>query len=544
MSMVSSNKLTAELASAIEKIVNSDHPKKVILAGPGTGKTTLFKKMLEKNYDEKKNQLVLTFINNLKDELVEKLSHLAQVSTFHGYCAKLLHENLQLRIGLSEKFTIFPYLPSIIKRDWEIFFGNEAPQFVANMRDTIENAESDFYIARSNYYDSVGFDDSIFRVFTVFAKNSYRVPKYKLILVDEYQDFNRLEVQLLNLLSKNNAIAVAGDDDQALYSKLRGSSYKFIRYLYQSDKFENCTLPFCLRCPKVIVNAFADIVAYAQAKKLLPGRINKLYEYFEPYREKDSITHPKIKLLEISTQQLKTNYFGRVIANIIKAIPMSYIIESKKENFPTVLVIGPKQYLSQIAKYFREKAFIFDYNEGGKEASRITLEMAFPILKKEPNSNIGWRIALEADRPGFAQNAIKKTSNNQQPLYDQLDAKYKETLLLEANNWEEPEKITSVEVPPRQPTIKLTSYEGSKGLSAQFVFIVGMHNGDIPRDQNNIKELEIFKFLVALTRTRKQCYLLWTYRFAGQPRRQSDFLSWISKDRLDKIRIDKAYFKT
>lgn len=544
MPSAASNKIKAELEFAIEKIANSPHPKKLILAGPGAGKTTLFKKLLEKNDDGERNQLVLTFINNLKDELSQKLSHLAQVLTFHGYCVKLLHENPQLRVGLSEKFKIFPRLPTLIKKDWEILYGKIAPQFVRNMRNTLEDEQSDFYLSRSNYYDTVGFDDSIFRVYSSYSSGRVKVPEYKLVLVDEYQDFNHLEVNLLNLLSKNSPIAVAGDDDQALYSQLRGSSHEFIRSLYQSDEYENCELPFCLRCPEVIVDSFTDVVTVAQDKKLLPGRINKPYRYFEPYREKDSLAHPQIKVLTISTQQLKTNYFGRVISDIIKRIPGKYIAESIQENFPTALVIGPRQYLFQIAKYLKDEEFVIDYrDEKGEESSRITRSMALPYLKEEPNSNIGWRIALEADSPDFSQGALKNSVKYQSPLFDELEESYKDTLLSEANSWEEPKEITINQAPPGQPTIKLTSYEGAKGLSAQFVFIVGLQNGDIPRDRNQIKELEIFRFLVALTRTRKQCYLLWTYRFAGKLMQPSEFLKWIGNDKVNSVRIDKNYFK-
>ncbi len=542
MPETNSNKLKEELESAIEKIVNSDRPKKVILAGPGAGKTTLFKKLLEKNGDGERDQLVLTFINNLKDELCEKLSRFAQVFTFHGYCVKLLHENPHLRTGLSETFKIFPYLPTLIKKDWEILYGKTAPQFVGNMRSTIEDAQSEFYLSRSNYYDTVGFDDSIFRVYSAYFCGRVKIPKYRLILVDEYQDFNRLEVSLLNLLSKNNSIAVAGDDDQALYSQLRGSSYEFIRGLYRDDEYENCELPFCLRCPKVIVDSFADVVRVAQYKKLLPGRIDKPYRYFEPYREQDSLAHPRIKVLEISAQQLKTNYFGKIIADIIKKIPREYIIESNQENFPTVLVVGPKQYLSQIAKYLRDEGFIIDYHEGGKESSAITRSMALPYLKEDSKSNVGWRIAIEADNPNFSQGALEKAVKYQKPLFGEIEESYRDTLLLEANNWVKPEEIVTNQVPQGQPTIKLTSYEGAKGLSAQFVFIVGLHNGDIPRDPDHIKEMEIFRFLVALTRTRKQCYILWTYRFAGKPMKPSEFIGWINKGSIDKIRIDKNYF--
>jgi superfamily I DNA/RNA helicase len=67
-----------------------------------------------------------------------------------------------------------------------------------------------------------------------------------------------------------------------------------------------------------------------------------------------------------------------------------------------------------------------------------------------------------------------------------------------------------------RPRIKLTSFEGSKGLSAQHVFVVGMHDGELPRNPASVQDLEICKFIVALTRTRKQCHVLWMTRFSGQ----------------------------
>jgi superfamily I DNA/RNA helicase len=540
--MTNLDKLKVELELAIKKIVDSNHPKKVILAGPGAGKTTLFKKLLEKNDDGLRKKIVLTFINNLKDELDEKLSHLAQVFTFHGYCVKLLHENPNLRVGLSEKFKIFPCLESLIKKDWEIIYKKDPPQFIGNMRDVLKDTQSDFYLSRSNYYNTVGFDDSVFRVYSAYFDNHIKVPEYELILVDEYQDFNLLEVSLLNLLSRDNPIAVAGDDDQALYSQLRGSSYKFIRNLYQGSDYENCELPFCLRCPEVIVNSFADVIKTAQNKGLLPGRINKPFRYFDPYREKDSAAHPKIEVLEISAQQLKTNYFGKIIVNIIKDIPKKYIVESIEEKFPTVLIIGSKQYLSQVAQCLQKEGLVFDYHESGKEASKITHSMALPFLKEEITSNIGWRIALEADKPSFSKDALEKAVKYQKPLFSELERDYRNTLLREAIDWKEPEKIVANQITSEQPTIKLTSYESAKGLSAQFVFIVGFHNGDIPRDSNCIKELEIFKFLVALTRTRKQCFFLYANFFAGKPMQSSEFIRWINDDRLHKVKIDKNYF--
>jgi len=62
----------------------------------------------------------------------------------------------------------------------------------------------------------------------------------------------------------------------------------------------------------------------------------------------------------------------------------------------------------------------------------------------------------------------------------------------------EEETDEAPEPQPEAPTIKATSFESSKGLSAQHVFIVGLHKGEIPRGAK-ATDFEVCKFLVALT---------------------------------------------
>ena len=62
-----------QLEEAVQRILRSDSRRKLIVAGPGTGKTTLFKKLLESSPGDKKSRLVLTFITNLRDDLENTL---------------------------------------------------------------------------------------------------------------------------------------------------------------------------------------------------------------------------------------------------------------------------------------------------------------------------------------------------------------------------------------------------------------------------------------------------------------------------------------
>ena len=97
------------------------------------------------------------------------------------------------------------------------------------------------------------FDDSVYRAYSELKKIPSSVRGYDLVLIDEYQDFNRMEAAFIDLLAEKSPIVVAGDDDQALYSQLRGVSWEHIRSLYCRGDYEVFPLPFCMRCPEVIV---------------------------------------------------------------------------------------------------------------------------------------------------------------------------------------------------------------------------------------------------------------------------------------------------
>ena len=102
----------SQLEEAVQRILKSNSRRKLIVAGPGTGKTTLFKKLLESSPGDRKSRLVLTFITNLRDELEKVLSDLANVSTLHGYCQALLRRTPAIRGGLTKNFVCQPEMAS------------------------------------------------------------------------------------------------------------------------------------------------------------------------------------------------------------------------------------------------------------------------------------------------------------------------------------------------------------------------------------------------------------------------------------------------
>ena len=167
----------------------------------------------------------------------------------------------------------------------------------------ISDAEIEFYKNRKNYYESkykesnkesnkkiYSFDSIIYASNVVCKKNPTKIPEYDLILVDEFQDFNKLECELIEFLWSKSKIVIVGDDDQSLYEFKKANPDK-IRDLYKDEKNENFTLPECYRCTRVVVDAANDIIKNSKEKGFLKNRLDKAYRYPEKSKsEKDEIS--------------------------------------------------------------------------------------------------------------------------------------------------------------------------------------------------------------------------------------------------------------
>jgi superfamily I DNA/RNA helicase len=536
-----------QLREAVDRILQSTSRKKLLVAGPGTGKTTVFRKLLEASRGNSDTRLVLTFINNLKEDLGRSLSDLAKTSTLHGYCQSLLHRRGAVRIGLTGEFRCLPGLASLIKDDWGYLRGEPVPHFVDQMRALKIGEDLEFYLVRGNYYDAVDFDDSVFRVYRRLEESQDQIETFDLVLIDEYQDFNRMEAEFIELLSLRSPIVIAGDDDQALYSQLRGSSWDFIRSLHRGDEYEKFVLPFCMRCPEVIVGAVNDVIEKAQQLKKLAGRIAKPYLHFEPLKGRDSKRYPHIDLVWTTVQRGNANYFGRYIEKAISQIPQNEFEEAAKKNEPAVLIIGSIQYLRQIVDYLRTHGHAVSTK--GDQSNKLEKADGYRLLSENPTSNLGWRLMLEFEDKDLRGSIIRQAAKAACPLSEALPSEVGSRILTQTQIWAQNERKNEQKVqdlqnkPADQVVIKATSFEGSKGMSAQHVFIVGMHENELPHDSANIKDIEICRFVVGLTRAKKKCSLLYTSRFADQEKHASPFLSWIKSKRYKPVRVNANFWR-
>lgn len=534
----------------VEEILGSDSSRKLIVAGPGTGKTYTFGEVLKKH--QGKPNLAVTFIRKLVIDMEKDLADYAEVKTFHAYCKKLLHEK-------NGRIELVPFLTKVIESD-AVFLGRDLSYFDEKFQTLAEDSpEVQFYLERGDYYEVVSFNDSVFRLYVEVRDGTFDLPTYNQVVVDEYQDFNPLEVALIDELEKKSPILIVGDDDQAVYD-LRNSSPNYLREKYYSKGYQIYQLPFCTRCPRVIVEATNAFISGVNERGGFKSRIDRPFAPYLDGKDYENLTYPKI----ISASTTNIACLSKLVISEIKKIPEADIREAHEKNYPCALIVGKRQYLNPIAKKLKEQFQNVNFTEA--QISDYSIADAYDLLLTQENSNLGWRILAEFEftedqmrdytvksldgisfsgflPQGFVdkhQSVIEILRSEQlseddrlklvELIGDQTDIVVKHIYPIEDENKQE--------IDETQPTILLSSFEGCKGLSAGHVFVVGFNNGVMPKiHDDQIDDIDCCRFIVALTRTRKRCYLLsnkWDYSPAGKKAyERSVFLSLIPNEYMD-----------
>jgi DNA helicase II / ATP-dependent DNA helicase PcrA len=95
--------------------------------------------------------------------------------------------------------------------------------------------------------------------------------EFEHILVDEYQDLNRANQMLIDVLGENASIAIVGDEDQSIYATLQHAQPEGIRFFPDSHLGTcNFELTECRRCPKRVVALANSVITYNVNRSTAP----------------------------------------------------------------------------------------------------------------------------------------------------------------------------------------------------------------------------------------------------------------------------------
>lgn len=221
--------------------------------------------------------LAITFTNKAADELKSRLEKMLGpkaadiwASTFHSACVRILRRDAE-RLGFPKSFTIYDTSDSLslvkrILKDFEIDEKRYPPRMLLGEISRAKDAQlspeqfyarakatgdirrvkiAEIYAEYSRRAFSAGamdFDDLIYYTVKLLDEHDdvceYWQRRFKYVLIDEYQDTNKLQYLLASKLAGGwGNICVVGDDDQSIY-KFRGATIENI--LSFEDEFKGC----------------------------------------------------------------------------------------------------------------------------------------------------------------------------------------------------------------------------------------------------------------------------------------------------------------
>jgi DNA helicase-2/ATP-dependent DNA helicase PcrA len=249
----------------------------LILAGAGSGKTrvltTRLAWLISTGQVAPQGVLAVTFTNKAAKEMLARLSAMLPINvkgmwigTFHGLCNRLLRAHHR-DAGLPQLFQILDSADQLaaVKRllkslnvDDEKFPSRELCWFInaqkeAGLRPAAVEAWDDWTKKRVELYEAyetqcqkegaVDFAELLLRCYELLERNEplrrHYQERFRHILVDEFQDTNKLQYRWLKMLAgEGSSLFCVGDDDQSIYA-FRGADVGNMRDFEREFQVKN-----------------------------------------------------------------------------------------------------------------------------------------------------------------------------------------------------------------------------------------------------------------------------------------------------------------
>jgi DNA helicase-2/ATP-dependent DNA helicase PcrA len=270
------------------------------LAGPGTGKTFALVKrlaqLLERGVDPRKI-LVVTFARTAARDLVGAVANIEAHGgeliprTLHSFCFSLLGRQRVLQATRRVPRIVLEFEKDLLLQDLEGSFGgirarrelvgafeaawarqqtDEPGQPVAGL----DQAFQDAFLGSLRWHRAMLVGEVVPIALSYLHNNPQAAERtaYDHVLVDEYQDLNRAEQQVLNLVSAESSLAVIGDDDQSIYA-FKWANPEGIREFDQDHPgTEDIQFTICRRCPQRVVDMAQTLIQRNPGRIRLPLR--------------------------------------------------------------------------------------------------------------------------------------------------------------------------------------------------------------------------------------------------------------------------------
>jgi DNA helicase-2/ATP-dependent DNA helicase PcrA len=589
-----------------EAVLHKDGPL-LIIAGAGAGKTkTLTYRILHliKQGVAPSSILAITFTNKAAKEMRERVDHLLShepsmnvpvthterpfMSTFHSLGVHIIKENARL-LDLPRHFSIFDRSDSkrAVKEALDEA-GIDPKQFEPGKILNIISKEKGEARTVTDYSNRVGnnyfprivadiwkryekilanekaldFDDLLLKTLILLKQKPEVLAEYqkrwKYIHIDEYQDTNRVQYSIVNMLAAaHKNLCVVGDSDQMIYSWRGANIENILNFEKDYPEAQTVLLEQNYRSTQTILTAANRVIKKNKIRKEknlftqnAEGDRIGVYSGYDEADEAGFIAEKSAELIRqgVSAREIavlyRANFQSRVLEDAFLMNSVAYQVLGtrffERKEVKDVLsyiraaltpeALGdvkriinvPVRGLGKVTilKLFANQADTLPAATRAKIDAFYTILGAIKLkaLESTPSETVKYAIKIsgieEMLRNGKTEEDLERLENIKELVtlatkYDGLSPENGiESLLADAALASDQDSLMK-----NQDAVKLMTIHASKGLEFEYVFVTGLEENLFPHKRMNADmsdadmEEERRLFYVALTRARKKLFL-------------------------------------
>lgn len=588
----------------LDAVLNSSG-NSLIIAGPGSGKTRVitYKIAYLLSQGVNPNEIMLvTFTRAAAKQMMDRIKSATDqdisgitAGTFHHVCNAILRRYAKT-IDYQNNFSILDSedskdLLKIIRNEYKEGMGDDAKKFpkesviqkvisyasntLKSVRESILEIapylidyENDIEHIWGNYQEmkkdinAMDYDDLLVNTAHLLSFNKRALndisSKYKYVLVDEFQDTNKIQLEIVKAISSHSKnLIVVGDDSQSIYS-FRGARYENIEEFIKKDDTKLFKIQTNYRSTPNLVSFINNMLPSNSVEKNLKS-VRKDYlkpnviETFDDLEQSEAV----IKIIEdkidedISLNEIAVLYRSHALSMTLQqkldSRQISYRLLSGKRFIETKHIKDILSFLKILYNPYDKiswnRSLKLFSGIGIKTATDIyksitsQLQEGISIIDSLENTNIKkfkeaynfYKQLFEKDlnKPDEIINFIFKdfykeysnlsfrnsaSRNMDIERFQDISAQYDSLMkFLEEMALSESITAKSAERESKDEQITLTTVHGAKGLEWKVVILLSVNPGDFPNGMA-IKEKKLDEeerlFYVAITRAKDELYIL------------------------------------
>jgi len=422
---------------ALNIAASNESPLRVV-AGPGTGKTYALKRRVARFLEtgvQPENILIVTFTRIAAQDIEKEINELkvpgadrVVKGTLHSLCLSILIEAHVLENINRKPRMLMEYEKRFLLEDLGIYSNVEIAENYYDRRRRLlafeaawareqdqipgwplEHSDRIFQNKLNSWltmHEGLLVGEIISLTLGYLRTNPHcpEMARFTHVLVDEYQDLNKAEQRLIDLISTNALLTIVGDEDQSIYEEFRYAHPEGISN-FNEEHAQTVDIPLaeCRRCPSNIVSMANNLIAcnnFREDRELAPNA--QIHQGEIHILQWDSLENESNGIADYLTQKI----------NSAEIIPGQTLILTPRRQIGYLIRDELRRRNIQAISFFQEE--ILDGNPKVLEESRAQRSITLLKIMNSRNDCVAIRCWV-----GFGSSTLRKNEYHRLTEYCQ-----------------------------------------------------------------------------------------------------------------------------